>query len=402
MITTKFYLDCRAVKKGKPAPLKIAITKKGVTAHILLNVSLLPTQWDNKTQKIKDHPKKQFLNAFISKRKNLVDDIILKLIESGTIAGLRSCQVKDAILAELEPGEHDSSEARTFAKRFEMFMATKSGRTKCIYQATYNKVKKFSGRGFSTLRFEDITKDWLLRFDSFLETTSKSRNARNIHLRNIRSVFNDAIDNEITTAYPFRRFKIRAEPTRKRALGVEQLRLIFDVELPDYLERYRQFFKLSFLLIGINVVDLCNLNEIEDGRIYYKRSKTHRQYSIKVEPEALEIINKYRGKKNLLNMMDTVQNYRSFYNRFMLGLNAIKDIVNKDSKADLKELTTYWARHSWATIARKLGVSKDDIALALGHSNGHEVTDIYIDEDLEKIDNANRKVIEWVLYSRQE
>lgn len=401
MITTKFYLDCRAVKKGKPAPLKIAITKKGVTAHILLNVSLLPTQWDNKSQKIKDHPKKQFLNAFISKRKNLVDDIILKLIERGALAGLRSCQVKDAILAELEPGEHNSAEARTFAKRFEIFMATKSGRTQSIYQATYNKVKNFSGRGFGSLMFEDITKDWLTKFDAFLEQTSKSRNARNIHLRNIRAVFNDAIDNEITTSYPFRRYKIRAEATRKRALTVEQLRSVFDTELPDWLEKYRQFFKLSFLLIGINVVDLCNLNDIENGRIYYKRSKTHRQYSIKVEPEALEIINQYRGKKNLLCMMDTVRNYRNFYNRFMLGLNAIKDIVNKECGANIKELTTYWARHSWATIARKIGVSKDDIALALGHSNGHEVTDIYIEEDLEKIDLANKKVLDWVLYGKK-
>ena len=100
-------------------------------------------------------------------------------------------------------------------------------------------------------------------------------------------------------------------------------------------------------------------------------------------------------------MMDTVQNYRNFYNRFMLGLNAIKDIVNKESEANIKELTTYWARHSWATIARKIGVSKDDIALALGHSNGHDVTDIYIDEDLEKIDLANKKVIDWVLYGKK-
>ncbi len=280
-------------------------------------------------------------------------------------------------------------------------MATKkSERTHSIYQATYNKIQKFSGRSFGSLRFEDITKDWLTRFDAFLEQTSKSRNARNIHLRNIRAVFNDAIDNEITTAYPFRRFKIKAEATRKRALTVEQLRYVFDAELPDWLERYRQFFKLSFLLVGINVVDLCDLREIENGRIYYKRSKTHRQYSIKVEPEAMEIINMYKGKKNLLCMMDTVQCYRNFYNRFMLGLKTIKDLVNQDSDANIKELTTYWARHSWATIARKVGVSKDDIALALGHSNGHEVTDIYIDEDLEKIDMANRKVINYVLYNK--
>lgn len=64
MVTTKFYLDCRAVKKGNPAPLKISVTKKGVTSHIPLNLSLLPNQWDNKGQKIKYHPNKQNLNIY--------------------------------------------------------------------------------------------------------------------------------------------------------------------------------------------------------------------------------------------------------------------------------------------------------------------------------------------------
>ena len=65
----------------------------------------------------------------------------------------------------------------------------------------------------------------------------------------------------------------------------------------------------------------------------------------------------------------------------------------------LEELTTYWARHSWATIARKIGVSKDTIAQALGHG-GNTVTDIYIDDDMEAVDEANRKVLDYVLYGK--
>lgn len=328
IITTKFYLDCRAVQKGKPAPLKIAITKKGVTAHILLNVSLLPSQWDNKGQKIKDHPKKQSLNIFINKRKSLVDDIVLKLIERGTIAGYRAFQIKDAILAELEPKENLDLKKRTFVYRFEQFMETKQGRTKAIYKATYNKLKEFCGKKLNTLMFEDINKDWLIRFENHLSKTAKSKNARNIHLRNIRTVFNDAIDNEITSTYPFRKFKIKSVATRKRALSIEQLRSVFNIELPEWLEKYQDLFKLSFFLIGINVIDLFDLKEVENGRIYYIRSKTHRQYSIKLEPEAEEIIKKYKGRKNLLNPHDTVVHYRNFYNRFMLGLNKIKDIMS--------------------------------------------------------------------------
>ena len=57
---------------------------------------------------------------------------------------------------------------------------------------------------------------------------------------------------------------------------------------------------------------------------------------------------------------------------------------------------TYWARHTWATIAHKIGISKDVISLALGHEFGCKTTGIYIDYDLEQIDKANRKVIDYI------
>lgn len=86
--------------------------------------------------------------------------------------------------------------------------------------------------GLERLSFEDITRDWLTEFDKFLSRTAPARNARNIYLRNVRAVFNWAIDEGLTEAYPFRRFKIKAEATRKRSLPVEDLRLLlgFDVE----------------------------------------------------------------------------------------------------------------------------------------------------------------------------
>ena len=62
---------------------------------------------------------------------------------------------------------------------------------------------------------------------------------------------------------------------------------------------------LMFYLIGINAIDLFNLKQIVDGRIEYKREKTGKLYSIKVEPEAMEIINRYKGNKFLLNTLET-------------------------------------------------------------------------------------------------
>ena len=59
-------------------------------------------------------------------------------------------------------------------------------------------------------------------------------------------------------------------------------------------------------------------------------------------------------------------------------------------------LTTYWARHSWATIAASLDISEDTIALALGHASAHATTSIYIERSLRKVDEANRRVLDAV------
>jgi integrase len=64
-------------------------------------------------------------------------------------------------------------------------------------------------------------------------------------------------------------------------------------------------------------------------------------------------------------------------------------------------VTTYWARHSWATIAASLDIPDDTIALALGHSGANATTSIYIERDLRKVDAANRRVIDFVLYGRK-
>jgi integrase len=63
-------------------------------------------------------------------------------------------------------------------------------------------------------------------------------------------------------------------------------------------------------------------------------------------------------------------------------------------------VTTYWARHSWATIAASLDIPDDTIALALGHAGANSTTSIYIERDRRKIDAANRRVIDWVLYNK--
>lgn len=396
MITTRFYLDCRDVARGQAAPLRLVITKKSVRAYIPLSVSLLPSYWDAHRQQVVGHPRKVALNNFIQSQKLAVDGIIFRLAEAGELVGLRSSQIKDRVIAELYPS--DDVAAATPYSCFVSFMETKTGRTRQLYAATLSRLQAFCP-SFAKLSFEDVSVKWLESFDRFLAKTSPSRNARNIHHRNFRTVFNRAIDDELTRCYPFRKFKIKPEPTQKRAMSIEELRKIATAPLPAWQEPYRDMWLLSFCLIGINVVDLCSLREIDGaGRVQYIRAKTHKPYSIKVEPEALALIEKHRGSGWLLYMLDTHSNYRAWYQQLCHGLSAVRDALNKvNDGVYIRCLTSYWARHSWATTAASLEIPKETIAAALGHG-GNTVTDIYIDFDRSKVDAANRRVLDWVFH----
>lgn len=88
------------------------------------------------------------------------------------------------------------------------------------------------------------------------------------------------------------------------------------------------------------------------------------------------------------------------------GLSKIGDVTGKQKngvpvmKPVCSELTTYWARHSWATVAAELDIPKETIAAGLGHNIGSPITSIYIDFNLKKVDKANRKIIDYVLYNK--
>jgi len=211
-------------------------------------------------------------------------------------------------------------------------------------------------------------------------------------------VFNDAIDDEIIQVYPFRKFKIKYEETRKRSLTVEQLREIMNLPCQGLQLMYKDVFMLMFFLIGVNAVDLFNAPKgaISNGRLEYRRAKTGKLYSIKVEPEAMAIINRYSGSAYLINILDRFTSYRFYLCRMN---QALKHMVSKDLK--FPDISSYWSRHTWATIAAELDIPKETIAAALGHSIGNPTTSIYIKFNQKKVDEANRRVIDYVLYDKR-
>ena len=257
----------------------------------------------------------------------------------------------------------------------------KAAQTKSMYRVTARKVEAFDK--YATL---NIDVAWLSRFEAWLSKGLKV-NACAFYLRNIRAMMNWAIDNGWTDNYPFRRFHIKHETTRKRNLSAQFVREMLEWKAEPSMVQCRDLFALSFFLIGVNPVDLLGAepHQLSDGRFEYVRSKTHKLYSIKVEPEAQALIDKYKGTKHLLRFLDK-ESLKGFAQKVNNFLHTIRP-----------DITLYYARHSWASIASELDIPMETISAALGHSFGNATTAIYINYQQKKVDDANRKVIDYVL-----
>ncbi len=385
MITTKLWLDTRNQNADMTFPLKLCLTQHGKATYITMGVRLLYEQWDTVRLRVIDHPNKKVLNSYIENRKTAVDNTIRELMTNGVLKGLTIIQIKNKLLDILDPKAENS---KLFLPRFTAYMnSRKAERTKAIYKATLDHMLKYDSR-VKTLGFEEIGKSWLDGFDKYLAKTSPSKNARNIHFRNIRAVFNAAIDDEITTYYPFRKYKLKDEETRKRNLTREQMRFLLNYDGKEYEQKYIDCFLLSFFLSGINGVDLLNAtpDKVVNGRLEYRRSKTGKLMSIKIEPEAQELIEKYKGRYKLLRWGE----HRKSYKSFMMN-------VNKTMGSIFKGCTAYYARHTIASLAAELDVPNETIAQILGHHDEtHRTTMIYINPEQSKADRACRKIFDYI------
>lgn len=393
MKNLKFYLDSRDAKADDAlATIRIKLTKDGKASYLATDIRVTKAQWDASQELVISHPRAKSINLYLAQQMTEVENILISHKEE--FRPLSAGDIMKKVRIILNPDVVDKSKDLFIPYAQKFLQSREKKRTQQLYEATIAQMRKFAPN-HESLRFNDITPDWLRNFDKFLAKTSPARNARNIHFRNIRAVFNDAIDEEITTYYPFRKFKIRHEATAKRSLTIEQLAEFFTHTPEAYAVRYLDMFKLMFYLIGINTVDLCGLKEITAGRIVYHRAKTNRLYSIKIEPEAMEIIEKYNGGDHLINFLGNYSTYLSFGRQMIHALHEMGKKLDGKKDKIYSGITTYWARHSWATIAAELEVPKETIAAALGHG-GNEVTDVYIRFDEKKIDKANRQVIDYL------
>lgn len=385
MATVKYYLDTRATKPGCPSPIRLAIRVCNSAAYLTTGVCVLPSEWNATLGKVVANRRRQFFNDYLEQFRMQVVNLMFDLKLKGELYALSARQIRDRYL---------SSVAKTVAPRFYDWALeqaeTKGAVRRSSIQSTLRHLELFEPR-VREWSFDDFTPRFLRDLQSHMLQQGLKHNSVVHYLTDLRCLFRTARIDELMTKDPFRGLQLRLEATRKRSLSLDDLRLLFALRPSKALQTVAlDVFRLSFLLIGINPVDLVALGAPVNGRVEYRRAKTGRLYSVKLEPEALALIEKYRGAGARLLDFGAPLPYKNFLERVTRGLHSL-DVPFA------AELTIYWGRHTWATLAAGLDVPKDTIAAALGHG-ANTVTDVYIDFDRRKVDAANRRVIDLVLH----
>lgn len=407
MAKFSMYLDTRS--GINEFPIKLRISHKKDAAFVSTNIKVAPYQWNGK--EVVGHKKAKSYNSTLLAYMGQAENLIANLKISGKLNKCTALQIKEMI----ENGGElkEETESHNFYEYYVSMMEAKTkDKTRSSYEQALVNLEKFDPN-IKDRTFEELDYKYMERFDNWFEDRGVAVNSRAVYYRNIRAVFNEAIDDELTDNYPFKRFKIKKTPTKKRNLSVEELRLLKDFPTTYGMHaKYRDIFMLMFYMRGINAVDIFGLKEsnIRHGRIDYIRSKTGKPYSIKIEPEMQEIIDRYKGKEYLLDVCDGAKDkkewtakYEGFLHRMDRGLKKIGPITWSKQQGSspifnpiLPMISQYWCRHTTATLMQKLGVSVDLIACSLGHDHGNKTTNIYIEYSQDEVDKANRALIDFV------
>ena len=402
-MSASFSVVCyksKTLKNGEN-PLMLQVCKNGKRHYQSLGVSINPKFWDIKKNKLKSNcPNKEIIQKIINDKLAELQNRILEL----------SAERKEFTATTILNGEKRKLQLATVDDFYQELIAQFTIDGKCgnrlIYKGSYNSLYTFT-KGKLDIPFSEIDVDWLKRYEKWLRSKNNKDTTISLLFRTLRSTYNKAIKVKCArkSDYPFDEYKINKFDTRtqKRAISkTDVLKFMQDVESNQpYAQLSKDVFVFSYFCGGINFTDIAQLTtlNIVEGRLHYVRQKTGKQVKIGIPYEAMAIIKKYESESQgyLFPILD-----KKIHKTPMQKQNRIHKIlakVNKNLKMLSEQLgvngniTTYVARHSFASVLKKSGVNISLISEALGHSD-LGTTQIYLDSfDNEQMDEAMRNLL---------
>ena len=268
-----------------------------------------------------------------------------------------------------------------------------------VYRGTMGVLQNFHPE--QDLTFEGINYSFIKNFEIYLQRKGCKVNTISLYLRTLRSVYNRAIRDGIVAEeyYPFKKITIRKEKTMKRAIYKEEIAAIRDLNISSCrMGLARDIFLFSFYMRGMSFKDIAflSVSSIVGERLYYSRQKTAQKLNIKITDKAWEIIRKYNDLSDRTSYIFPLIQYPG-KNEYHQYKNAYREVNRRLKLIGTMlhfhfPLTTYVARHSWASIAKRSGIPISVISEGLGHDS-ERTTQIYLDSFENNVLDAANEII---------
>ncbi|MDL2304846.1 site-specific integrase [Bacteroides sp. OttesenSCG-928-D19] len=380
-------------------PLMIRVCKDGKKKYQSLGISVKPEFWDfKKNQPKRNCPNKEAILLLINQKTNEFSNQIVEFKTTNK-------DFTTAILVEkVNKPVISKTVKQVFDEQIERLFTEKRRGYALSHKQVLNSLLEYNKH--LDIYFSDIDVAWLRKYETWLRSNNISTNTIGIRFRTIRAVYNIAIKESIVKAeyYPFNDYNVSKlkQETVKRSISKEEILSVISYSCNDglYTKLAIDLFTFSYLIAGINFVDMAYLTKenIIDGRLAYFRRKTNKLIKAPLQDKAMEIIASYQDNDNpyLFPILN------SFHKTEQQKANRVHKVITKVNKR-LKEigkelnipidLTTYVARHSYATVLKRSGVSTSIISESLGHSS-EKVTQIYLDSfENSQIDEAMKNLL---------
>ena len=384
-------------------PLMLQVSKGGKRKYQSLGISINPKYWDFTRNKPKPNcPNKEYIQKIILDKQRELQQRMLEL----------NSEQKEYTTTTLLNNENTKFELKTVSMFYKELIEQYTRGDKCgnrlIYKGSFNSLKVFTN-GKLDIPFNEIDIAWLNKYEKWLRSKGNRETTISLLFRTLRSAYNKAIKAKCArkSDYPFDEYKINKfdTKTQKRAIAKTEV-LKFTKEVDNigkrqYVQLSKDIFIFSYLCGGINFTDIANLTKanITNGRLHYIRQKTGKLIKLGISEEAMQIIKKYESEsKGYLfpilnaNIHKTPLQKQNRIHKMLGKINKNLKLIAAQLNVDAN-MTTYVARHSFASVLKKSGVSIALISEALGHSD-LSTTQVYLDSfDNEQIDAAMQNLL---------
>lgn len=379
-------------------PLMVCVCKDGKRKYQSLGISIKAEQWDFKS----NLPKTKCPN-----RDRIILLINEKISEIQKAALDKKIAGKDFTATTLIESTTNKTTCKTVGEYYLTYIQNlkKENRTRYagMFEVSYSSFIKFNKH--LDIPFSDIDVTWLKRYELWMKEQNLSVSTISTRIRHLRSVFNLAIaEHSIKNdCYPFRSYKVSKlnKQTAKRAISKKEVLKVMKYQGSTPMESLAiDVFVFSYLNAGINFIDIAKLkrSNITENQLIYNREKTKKLINVPLQQKAIDIIAKYKNDKSpylfpiLSPFHKTEVQIANRLHKVLAKINKHLKEIGEKLKLPIP-LTTYVARHSYATVLKRAGVSTSIISESLGHSS-EKITQVYLDSfDNSQINDAMKNLL---------